>query len=62
MNFLTLMIGFFHVFPMSLKVGGVTLNLTVASHVFLMDPWWNPIVEQHAHDRIHYLGQYKPMK
>ncbi|CAM6005101.1 unnamed protein product [Sphagnum balticum] len=50
------------VFLMSLKAGGVALNLTVASHVFLMDPWWNPALEQQAQDRIHFLGQYKPMK
>jgi DNA repair protein RAD16 len=61
-NFLTLMVGFFQVFLMSLKAGGVALNLTVASHVFLMDPWWNPAVEQQAQDRIHRLGQYKPIK
>ncbi|KAL3332795.1 hypothetical protein AABB24_033054, partial [Solanum stoloniferum] len=47
---------------MSLKAGGVALNLTVASHVFIMDPWWNPAVEQHAQDRIHRIGQYKPVK
>ncbi|KAL3679938.1 hypothetical protein R1sor_022894 [Riccia sorocarpa] len=50
------------VFLMSLKAGGVALNLTVASHVFLMDPWWNPAVEQQAQDRIHRLGQYKPVR
>ncbi|KAJ7294836.1 hypothetical protein O6H91_Y228800 [Diphasiastrum complanatum] len=50
------------VFLMSLKAGGVALNLTVASHVFLMDPWWNPAVEQQAQDRIHRIGQYKPIK
>jgi hypothetical protein len=61
-NFLTLVVGFFQVFLMSLKAGGVALNLTVASHVFLMDPWWNPAVEQQAQDRIHRLGQYKPIK
>ncbi|KAL3363857.1 hypothetical protein AABB24_012881 [Solanum stoloniferum] len=47
---------------MSLKARGVALNLTVASHVFLMDPWWNPAVEQQAQDRIHRIGQYKPVK
>uniref|UniRef100_A0A804U804 Helicase C-terminal domain-containing protein n=1 Tax=Zea mays TaxID=4577 RepID=A0A804U804_MAIZE len=47
----------YRVFLMSLKAGGVTLNLTVASHVFLMDPWWNPEVENPAHDRIHRIGQ-----
>lgn len=50
------------VFLMSLKAGGVALNLTVASHVFLMDPWWNPAVEHQAQDRIHRLGQYKPIR
>lgn len=34
------------VFLMSLKAGGVALNLTAASHVMLMDPWWNPAVEE----------------
>nr|XP_016464088.1 PREDICTED: DNA repair protein RAD16-like [Nicotiana tabacum] len=47
---------------MSLKAGGVALNLTVASHVFLMDPWWNPAVELQAQDRIHRIGQHKPVK
>ncbi|KAG5568019.1 hypothetical protein H5410_064968 [Solanum commersonii] len=46
---------------MSLKAGAVALNLTVASNVFLMDPWWNPAVEQQAQDRIHRIGQYKPV-
>eukprot|EP00963_Diacronema_lutheri_P002930 scaffold239_cov382-Pavlova_lutheri.AAC.5 len=46
----------------SLKAGGVALNLTVASYVMIMDPWWNPAVEQQAQDRIHRLGQYKPIK
>jgi hypothetical protein len=44
-NFITLMVGFSQVFLMSVKVGGVALNLTIPSHVFLMDPWWNLIVE-----------------
>lgn len=38
-------------FLMSLKAGGVALNLTVACHVMLMDPWWNPAVEQQAQVR-----------
>ncbi|XP_069143572.1 ATP-dependent helicase rhp16-like [Solanum lycopersicum] len=46
---------------MSLKTGGVALNLTVASHVFIMDPWWNPAVQQQAQDRVHRIGQYKPV-
>ncbi|KAL1555518.1 DNA repair protein RAD16-like [Salvia divinorum] len=47
---------------MSLKAGGVALNLTVASHVFMMDPWWNPGMEWQAQDRIHRIGQYKPIR
>ncbi|XP_054811876.1 ATP-dependent helicase rhp16-like isoform X2 [Prosopis cineraria] len=50
------------IFLMSLKAGGVALNLTVASHVFIMDPWWNPAVERQAQDRIHRIGQYKPIR
>ncbi|KAK9155666.1 hypothetical protein Sjap_003146 [Stephania japonica] len=50
------------IFLMSLKAGGVALNLTVASHVFVMDPWWNPAVERQAQDRIHRIGQYKPIR
>ncbi len=46
----------------SLKAGGVALNLTCASHVFLMDPWWNPAAENQAIDRIHRIGQYKPIR
>ncbi|MCD7464365.1 hypothetical protein HAX54_052579 [Datura stramonium] len=47
---------------MSLKAGSVALNLTVASHVFMMDPWWNPAAEHQAQDRIHRIGQYKPVR
>ncbi|PIA28802.1 hypothetical protein AQUCO_06600014v1 [Aquilegia coerulea] len=50
------------IFLMGLKAGGVALNLTVASNVFLMDPWWNPAVERQAQDRIHRIGQYKPIR
>ena len=67
------------VFLISLKAGGVALNLTEASTVFLMDSWWNPAVEyrkvSHPHrpfpvltviteamDRIHRLGQHRPVK
>ena len=50
------------VFLISLKAGGVALNLTVASAVFIMDPWWNPAAEFQAMDRIHRLGQFKPIK
>ncbi|EJT51115.1 hypothetical protein A1Q1_07710 [Trichosporon asahii var. asahii CBS 2479] len=45
------------VFLISLKAGGVALNLTEASRVFMMDSWWNPSVENQAGDRIHRLGQ-----
>ena len=49
------------VFLVSLKAGGVALNLTEASRVYLMDPWWNPAVEVQAMDRIHRLGQHRPI-
>ncbi|OAV97831.1 hypothetical protein PTTG_25838 [Puccinia triticina 1-1 BBBD Race 1] len=49
------------VFLVSLKAGGVALNLTEASRVFIMDPWWNPAVELQAMDRIHRLGQHRPV-
>lgn len=45
----------------SLKAGGVALNLTVASKIFLLDPWWNPAAEMQAIDRTHRLGQCKPI-
>ncbi|KAK3806278.1 MAG: SNF2 family N-terminal domain-containing protein [Benniella sp.] len=45
----------------SLKAGGVGLNLTSAQRVYLMDPHWNPSVESQAVDRIHRLGQTKPV-
>jgi len=44
-------------FLISLKAGGLGLNLTKAEYVFLMDPWWNPAVEQQAIDRAHRIGQ-----
>jgi len=47
------------VFLMSLKAGGVGLNLTEADYVYLVDPWWNPAVEQQAIDRVHRIGQTK---
>jgi len=49
------------VFLVSLKAGGVGLNLTAADHVFLFDPWWNPAVEEQAFDRAHRIGQEKPV-
>ena len=54
-------------FLISLKAGGVGLNLTAASYVFIMDPWWNPAVENQAVDRAHRIGQqnkvtvYRPL-
>jgi SNF2 family DNA or RNA helicase len=45
----------------SLKAGGTGLNLTAADHVFLVDPWWNPAVEDQAADRTHRIGQDKPV-
>jgi SNF2 family DNA or RNA helicase len=45
------------VFLLSLKAGGIGLNLTAASYVFLLDPWWNPAVEAQAADRAHRIGQ-----
>ncbi|ODV74162.1 DNA repair protein RAD16 [Cyberlindnera jadinii NRRL Y-1542] len=50
------------VFLVSLKAGGVALNLCEASQVFLMDPWWNPSVEWQSGDRVHRIGQYRPVK
>jgi non-specific serine/threonine protein kinase len=47
------------VFLMSLKAGGVGINLTEADYVYLVDPWWNPAVEQQAIDRAHRIGQEK---
>ncbi len=44
-------------FLISLKAGGVGLNLTAAEYVFLLDPWWNPAVEAQAVDRAHRIGQ-----
>jgi SNF2 family DNA or RNA helicase len=49
------------VFLISLKAGGIGLNLTAADHVFLMDPWWNPAAEDQAADRAHRIGQDKPV-
>ncbi len=45
------------VFLISLKAGGVGLNLTAADYVFILDPWWNPAVESQAIDRSHRIGQ-----
>jgi SNF2 family DNA or RNA helicase len=49
------------VFLVSLKAGGLGLNLTAAEYVFLLDPWWNPAVEAQAIDRAHRIGQTRPV-
>ncbi len=48
-------------FLISLKTGGVGLNLTNANYVFLLDPWWNPAVENQAIDRCYRIGQSDPV-
>jgi SNF2 family DNA or RNA helicase len=48
-------------FLLSLKAGGVGLNLTAADTVIHLDPWWNPAVEQQATDRAHRIGQDQPV-
>lgn len=47
------------IFLVSLKTAGVGLNLVAANKVFLMDPWWNPGVEEQAIERVHRIGQKK---
>ncbi len=47
------------IFLISLKAGGVGLNLTAADYVYMVDPWWNPATEQQAIDRTHRIGQKK---
>ncbi|MDR2026698.1 MAG: DEAD/DEAH box helicase [Prevotellaceae bacterium] len=51
--------GDIHCFFISLKAGGVGLNLTVADYVFILDPWWNPAAEMQAISRSHRIGQDK---
>ena len=48
-----------NVFLISLKAGGVGLNLTAAEYVFMLDPWWNPAAENQAINRVHRIGQDK---
>ena len=50
-----------NLFLVSLKAGGLGLNLTAAEYVFLLDPWWNPAVEAQAIDRAHRIGQTQPV-
>jgi SNF2 family DNA or RNA helicase len=49
------------VFLVSLKAGGVGMNMTGADVVILLDPWWNPAVEDQAADRAHRIGQDRPV-
>ncbi|HFE64161.1 MAG TPA: hypothetical protein ENK14_07080 [Caldithrix sp.] len=49
------------IFLISLKTGGLGLNLTAADYVIHLDPWWNPAVEQQASDRAHRIGQQNPV-
>ncbi len=48
-------------FLISLRAGGLGLNLTAAEYVYLLDPWWNPAVESQAIDRTHRIGQTRPV-
>lgn len=52
----------FPILLVSLKAGGVGLNLTAATHVFHFDRWWNPAVENQATDRAHRIGQYRTVQ
>ncbi|GAA6061470.1 hypothetical protein JCM10212_002549 [Sporobolomyces blumeae] len=47
---------------LSLKAGALGLNLTIASQVFLMDPWWQPAIEQQAIDRVNRIGQTQQVR
>jgi hypothetical protein len=53
--------GIGEVFLISLKAGGMGINLTAADYVIHMDPWWNPAVEDQASDRAHRMGQQRPV-
>merc|ERR1712139_407171 len=46
----------------SLKAGGERLNLQIANHVFLLDPWWNPACEMQAIQRAHRIGQTREVR
>ena len=48
-------------FLISTKAGGFGLNLTAADYVIHLDPWWNPAVEEQASDRVHRIGQTRPV-
>jgi SNF2 family DNA or RNA helicase len=47
---------------MTLKTGGVGLNLTKANYVFHLEPWWNPAAENQASDRVHRIGQTRSVQ
>lgn len=49
------------IFLISIKAGGLGLNLTAADYVFIADPWWNAAIEQQAIDRVHRIGQKNPV-
>ncbi|MBK8623755.1 MAG: DEAD/DEAH box helicase family protein [Saprospiraceae bacterium] len=49
------------IFFISLKAGGVGLNLTAADYIFILDPWWNPFIEYQAEARAHRIGQSRPV-
>ncbi|KAH7101209.1 SNF2 family N-terminal domain-containing protein [Auriculariales sp. MPI-PUGE-AT-0066] len=51
-----------HIILISLSTGGIGLNLTCCNRVILLDPWWNPAIEEQAFDRAHRLGQKKPVE
>jgi non-specific serine/threonine protein kinase len=51
----------FQIFLISIKAGGTGLNLTAADHVFILDPWWNPFVEEQAIARAHRIGSLHPI-
>ena len=51
-----------YIFIISLKAGGVGLNLTAADYVIHIDPWWNPAIEAQATDRVHRMGQKNKVK
>jgi SNF2 family DNA or RNA helicase len=50
------------IFLVSLKTAGVGLNLVAANKVFMMDPWWNPAVEEQAIERVHRIGQKREVE
>jgi SNF2 family DNA or RNA helicase len=49
------------IFLVSMKAGGLGLNLVHGERVYMLDPWWNPATENQAIDRVHRLGQTKPV-